>query len=198
MDDRAKFYHDLRASTAALLNYDLDKLTLQQSLKVDLASSLRMEIDRITAAQLSGTSVDLRELVLASESLSRLVAPAASLGEEVKHDFDGAFDALSRLLSDRSDRLKAREQSVSEVLRQEIAELKLANEQLRGLSPPVAAPSPTVETPAAPQQTSNQPPLPSPTAGVPTHYLRRTDGFDVIDGGRNLPPPGSSRSQRTW
>jgi hypothetical protein len=127
------------------------------------------------------------------------VAPAASLGEEVKHDFDGAFEALSRLLSDRSDRLKAREQSISEVLRQEIAELKLANEQLRGLSPPVAALSPTVETPAAPQQTSNQPPLPPPNAGVPAHYLAdHSQPWRVVEGGASLPPPGSDRSRRTW
>jgi hypothetical protein len=197
MDDRAKFYHDLRASTAALLNYDLNKLTLQQSLKVDLAASLRLEIDRITAAQLAGESVDLRELVLASESLSRLVAPTSDLGE-VKHDFDGAFEHLSLMLSDRADRLRTREASVSEALRQEIAELKA---KLAGAtsSPPIGADASATPTPAAPQITSNQPPLPPPNAGVPAHYLAdHSQPWRVVEGGASLPPPGSNRSRRTW
>jgi hypothetical protein len=107
IDDRAKFYNALRASTAALLNYDIDKLTLQQSLKVDLASSLRLEIDRITAAQLSGTAVDLRELILATESLTRLMSPAA--GNASISEFAGAREELAALIMRRIENIRARE-----------------------------------------------------------------------------------------
>jgi hypothetical protein len=115
-DKRAKFYHALRASTAALLNYDLDNLTLTQSLKVDLASSLRLEIDRITAAQLAGEPVDLRELVLATESLSRLVAPDGTgtdvdfetrYQERLQTEFAGEREKLSHYLSARAERIAA-------------------------------------------------------------------------------------------
>jgi hypothetical protein len=202
MDDRAKFYAALRANTAALLNYDIDNLSLQQSLKVDLAASLRLEIDRITAAQLKGESVDLRELVLATESLSRLVAPAGTGTEAQQPDFEGAREKLSQFLDDRAERLEQALRSsnpnvreaalqnlspaVNEIIAELRAEIERLNEQLLALQPP----APVDQTPP-PEQTISPPPpqpsnQPSPTlrAEPPAHYLRRTSGFDVIPGGR--------------
>lgn len=72
-----EFFDAVRKSTANLLGYDdVDTLTATQSLKVDLCSSLRLEMDRLMAQQLKGEAVDLRALATAAEMLERLLRPA--------------------------------------------------------------------------------------------------------------------------
>jgi hypothetical protein len=65
--DRAKLFAKLRQSTQAMLG--IEKPTPEQQLKIDLAASLRLEIDRIIAAQLAGQPADVRELTTLNESL---------------------------------------------------------------------------------------------------------------------------------
>jgi hypothetical protein len=70
-DDRA-MYAVLRESTAKMLGKDPANLTALEKLKVDLAASLRLEIDRIVSAQLGGGDVDMRRMTTATESLRSL------------------------------------------------------------------------------------------------------------------------------
>jgi hypothetical protein len=76
MNERAEMYAELQQSTAKMLGY-VEPLTPQQKLRVDLAASLRMEIDRITRLQLAGSEINLRDLTNASEALENLLRPSA-------------------------------------------------------------------------------------------------------------------------
>jgi hypothetical protein len=159
MDDRAKFYHSVRASTIALLGYDPNNLTLQQSLKVDLASSLCLEIDRITAAQLSGTAVDLRELILATESLTRLMSPAA--GDASISEFAGAREELAALILHRIENIRARDEMQADAAERADAELEKPDDVEAALGVASSTPARSVVRPPDPE------PPPQPPWGVP-------------------------------
>jgi hypothetical protein len=53
-DDRAELFVSLRASTVALLGYDVDNLTAAQKIRVDRAIALRLVIDDAQARQMRG------------------------------------------------------------------------------------------------------------------------------------------------
>jgi hypothetical protein len=72
-DEIAQRYRKDRASTAAMLGFDLTKLTAAQSVRLDRAISLRILIDEMQLRQLRGEMIEVKELVPASESLERLV-----------------------------------------------------------------------------------------------------------------------------
>jgi hypothetical protein len=172
----------LRRDTAKLLGYDYANLTAAESVRLDRAAMLRLELDDCQTKKLAGQPFDMNKYVVASEALERLMGgdpEVPAINHE--HDFDGAFEELSQLLADRSDRLEMREERVSDVLRQEIVKLKTALAEKDGLinqlrSVPGAAQ-------AAPPATTQSPP-PTLRAEPPAGYLRRNDGFDVIQGGR--------------
>ena len=76
----------MRNEVAGLLKYDLSNLTAAQSVRLDRAAALRLELDDVQSRQLAGLPIDMAKFVVASEALERLVggnpdAPAAG------HDF---------------------------------------------------------------------------------------------------------------
>lgn len=81
MNDRtviyAELHNALKRSTAKLLQYDVDNLTPQQTLRLDLACSLRLEIDRNASLQARGEAADLKSLITASQALESLLRPDA-------------------------------------------------------------------------------------------------------------------------
>ena len=70
-DDRAKFFEQLRASTARLLKLDVSNLTPSEAVRVDRAVSLRLTLDRFQTEQLAGHEIDVKAFVLASQELER-------------------------------------------------------------------------------------------------------------------------------
>jgi hypothetical protein len=123
-DRAAELFTLLRASTQKMLG--LSTPTPVQQLKVDLAASLRMEIDRIVSQQLAGNPADVRALTALTESLRSLFPVAADPG----HDFSGAREELERFLADRASRIETREVRESARLREENARLVEENARL--------------------------------------------------------------------
>jgi hypothetical protein len=127
MNNAAELFALLRASTSEMLGFGTP--TPVQQLKVDLAASLRMEIDRIVSQQLAGQAADVRALTALTESLRSLFPAAADSG----HDFSGAKEELARFLADRAGRIEHRELKESERLRAENASLREENERLAAI-----------------------------------------------------------------
>src|ERR1700730_18234011 len=69
------FYTKARAEVASMLGYDLDNLSAEQTTRLDIATALRVLLDNQTGKLLRGESLDARELLMASEALSRLLPP---------------------------------------------------------------------------------------------------------------------------
>ena len=60
----------MRKLTATLLGYDLSNLTPAQSVRLDRAAALRLELDDVQSRQLAGLPVDMAKFVVASEALA--------------------------------------------------------------------------------------------------------------------------------
>ena len=103
--DRAKLFAKLRQSTQAMLG--IEKPTPEQQLKIDLAASLRLEIDRIIAAQLAGQPADVRELTTLNESLRSLFPPPPA-ETDTRYNFEADAEALAALFHRRADALERR------------------------------------------------------------------------------------------
>jgi hypothetical protein len=95
--DPAAAYAALRAETAGMLKLDAANLSLVEGLQLDLVSLLRLEVDGLQGAVLSGDQVDLARLSTALAMLQKLLptqlAPAAATDQ---HDFSGAREELAR------------------------------------------------------------------------------------------------------
>jgi hypothetical protein len=66
-------FEKLRAETAALLNLNIDELSLVQSLRLDRIVALRVEFDRIQAQQAGGSSIDVDRMTTTVEELEKLL-----------------------------------------------------------------------------------------------------------------------------
>jgi hypothetical protein len=73
--DASSIYQRARADVAAMLGYDLDNLTPEQATRLDVSTALRVLLDNQSARLVRGESLDARELLMASEALSRLLPP---------------------------------------------------------------------------------------------------------------------------
>jgi hypothetical protein len=190
-DPRTTLYRRLRAEAAELMGLDAADLSGLASMQVDLVGILMLEIDDMQATSVAGRLIDMGRLADAVRILRSLMPTSEPLAAPVAQpDFDGAHEALSELLTMRAHNLEAREASVSERLKAEIAEKDALIERLRAeASGTPQAPPPSTSLPqqtSLPRPTSPQPPLSPPSAGIPAHYLRRDDGFSVIEGGRGF------------
>lgn len=206
-------YAKLRSETMKTLGFDADKdLSPLQDLQINLASILLLEIDSAQGAQLAGTPVDLSRLNTAISLLHKML-PATSLAASPEPDFAGARERLAAMLTQQHDGHETGLARWPDKARADLEErIKLAiaahpdivptafpsgaaidepliHPALRSSSsaaeqpPPSRATSETIS--AAPEtQQSPQPPLP-PSSAPPAHYLRRDDGFNVIQGGRD-------------
>jgi hypothetical protein len=133
--DPAAAYAALRDETAQMLKLDAANLSLVEGLQLDVIALLRLEIDGLHGAALSGETVDLQRLAVAHGMLQKtlggaLVAPAPAA---TNHDaFAGARAELELFLAGRASAVEHREQRESERLRARVAELTEEIEQLRG------------------------------------------------------------------
>jgi hypothetical protein len=75
VSDASSVYQRARADVAVMLGYDLDKLSAEQATRLDVATALRVLLDNQSARLVRGESLDARELLMASEALSRLLPP---------------------------------------------------------------------------------------------------------------------------
>jgi hypothetical protein len=76
MTDASSVYHKARGEVASMLGFtDLDNLSPEQSLRLDIACSLRVLLDAQSGRLLRGESLDAREMLAASEALARLLPP---------------------------------------------------------------------------------------------------------------------------
>jgi hypothetical protein len=178
----AQLYSRLRIETAALLGFDLSALTASQGARLDRATMLRWELDRIAGSQVRGDAIDVSRAVTASEALERLLSPAASLEIEA-HESHSARNRLAQLINSISEILSEdRRDEVGELqaviarLQATIAEKDSALRAVLG-GIPAAAPKQTPPAASGPQQVSN--PLPPPSSKPPAHYLRPTDTVDM-------------------
>jgi hypothetical protein len=90
-------YARLRIETCAMLGFsDVGTLTPLQSLKLDLACVLRLELDRAAALQARGEAIDIKALTVAAEALERLLRPAEVVvaGADQHSDAREALEAL--------------------------------------------------------------------------------------------------------
>jgi hypothetical protein len=63
----------LRRDTAKLLGYDYANLTAAQSVRVERAAMLRLELDDCATKKLAGQPFDTVKYIAASEALERLI-----------------------------------------------------------------------------------------------------------------------------
>jgi hypothetical protein len=99
----------MRKLTAELLGYDLSNLTAAQSVRLDRAATLRLELDDVQSRQLAGLPIEMAKFILASKELEAMFggdpeAPAAD-----HHDlFAGAREELRLLLDQRASAIARR------------------------------------------------------------------------------------------
>jgi hypothetical protein len=73
--DAPSIYQKARRDVSAMLGYDLDNLSAEQATRLDVATALRVLLDNQSGRLVRGESLDARELLMASEALSRLLPP---------------------------------------------------------------------------------------------------------------------------
>lgn len=134
--------HKLRVDTARMLRVDLSNLTPAQEVRLSRAIVLRLELDDFETKKLNGQKFDLKDYVVASESLERLMGSDPERpSSEV--DFTGAREELLRFLDGRAAALERRDQRRAH---------EQANRQPPPIEPPVQpapSPGPPLHTPAA-------------------------------------------------
>jgi hypothetical protein len=157
----------LFSSTTKLLGLDETKLSVAEKIRVDRASTLRLLLDDMQSAQLSGGVIDVGQFIKASEELERLVG--GNPDGTAMPDFSRAKEELNALLAGRAERLAAREKSESERLREENAKLREEIAQLQATSAERSADMPEPKPP------TNVVPIKAHDANAtrpPSHYLR--------------------------
>ena len=184
----AVLYRKLRAETISLLNFDAANLSVAESTKVDLVSSLRLALDHFTALQLRGEQVDVGKLLSASEALERLLPRSASPTFNAKARLDDVRRKFHELIEQHAEHIEHERDRKIAALTAEVGELKAvigdkdavisaltagAAPSPPAPSPPTASPSPS-PPPASPPR-SSQPPLRVSTEP----YLQRGGGSDV-------------------
>lgn len=73
MASLSTMHENLRRSTAKMLDYDHANLTAAQSVRLDRAVMLRLELEDCQTKKLAGESFDTNKYIAASEALERLV-----------------------------------------------------------------------------------------------------------------------------
>lgn len=167
----------LRRETAELLGYDIDNLTAAQSVRLDRAATLRLELDDIETRQLAGLPIEMAKYVVASEALERLVATAHGNPEQTTSGmFAGARAELAALVENlaRAEEYKAGAAAARE-------EAAMAAEALDAPREP-----PAIEPPPRTRPVLVQPVAEPPPRDIPSHYLKqnqkREPWTDYLDG----------------
>jgi hypothetical protein len=136
----AELYQRLRRETAQLLNFDLSNLSAAQSTRLDRATLLRWELDRIAGSQVRGDAIDVNRAVAASEALERMLSPTASFNGEVVESHT-ARARLAALINSLAEVTEEDERDEIARLNQVIAEKDSVIAALGGsLAPSAASP----------------------------------------------------------
>jgi hypothetical protein len=139
-----EFFFAAKKETAGLLGFtDLDALTATQTLKLDVATSLRLEIDRLQSQQLRGEAADIRTLLAASEMLERLLLRPAEAVVAGADQFSGAREEFARLIDGLVAANEVTEATHVQELEREVSDLR---EQLARSRAGAAPPAPSAPT----------------------------------------------------
>jgi hypothetical protein len=191
--DAPSIYQKCRTDVASMLGYDLDALTPEQALRLDVATSLRVLLDSQSGRLLRGESLDARELLMASDALAKILPPLrepppAINAPDPRQIMLETYMAMRKRgeFADPTSTYEGRMREI-ERLKARVAELELAfaGPAPAGDAPPPAAPPapsnvvPLSRTPAAPAA----PPKPEPP-----RPLRIGEQWDPVRGFRPIPP----------
>lgn len=152
MSGIADLYASLRSETAKMLGYDLAALTASQDVKLGMVAGLRLELDRLTTAQMRGEGIDPRVLVSISEMLEQALRPPAEV-----HGPGGDNTALEKVRALIEGQRLSAQRKVDD-LQEEVARLKFELETAR--APAAVSPVPAVPIGRA------EAPQPAPAPGV--------------------------------
>jgi hypothetical protein len=145
---------NLRRDTAKLLKLDIDNLTPAQSVRLDRASTLRLELNDIEERKLIGAPFDTAKYIAASEALERMLGGDPERAHE--QDFSADAAALKALLYRRADALAQRRDSEAKSIEASTSENHATGQYL-----PIAkqrAPTETVDSPVAELMPANEVP----------------------------------------
>jgi hypothetical protein len=151
----------LRKETAELLGLDIDDLTATQSIRLDRAATLRLELDDIESRKLQGATFDAVKYIAVSEALERMLGGQPEQPSSDRDLFAGARDELERFLVARAQRIEARDQNRDAALREENARLTEENEKLKAelrARPRAPQPNNVVAIDATARANANRPP----------------------------------------
>jgi hypothetical protein len=194
----ARMQRRLRADTAKLLNYDINNLSAWQSVRLDRAVALRLQLDDISAAQLRCDPIDMPHFILASKELE------AMLGGNPEQTTSPNYGAIAEIEAMIDGLLRTREQADHKrdadlMWREEQAAILAAggNVDLVAAAPAVAKRSSAddVSHPALPAAPAAPPPRRSMdeinAEGPPQHYLQkpREAWREHIDADGNIVSP---------
>ena len=99
--DTAALFEKVRAETAQMLGFDILCLTPAQGVRLDRATALRLEVDRILSLQMRGEPIDVGRLTTASIQLEEMLGeaqPDCDLSRLTDEELD-VFDRLVRKAS---------------------------------------------------------------------------------------------------
>jgi hypothetical protein len=133
--DAPSIYAKARADVAAMLGFDLDTLTPEQATRLDVGTALRVLLDNQSARLVRGESLDARELLMASEALSRLLPP---LRDPPPADSIDPRQIMWETYIGMRRRGELGERAAEPTLREQLAKLQAENAALRaaaGCSP---------------------------------------------------------------
>jgi hypothetical protein len=77
MSAMSDVYSKARREIIALFRWDADKLSPDQTLRLDCAVALRLALDDLQGRVVRGESIDVAKMLTAADALSRLLPPAA-------------------------------------------------------------------------------------------------------------------------
>lgn len=182
----------MRKLSAELLGYDLSNLTPAESVRLDRAATLRLELDDVQSRQLAGLPIEMAKFILASKELEAMYggdpeAPAAG------HDFSGAREELHRFLVQRADAIEKRREREAKAI-----------ESSKPIPDPGSSdapqsdegvPQPPSAAPDAPA-TRSEPPLLIDPPPAPPPPPRRS--LDEINAEPSNPPARPVEEWRRW
>src|SRR5258708_36183727 len=77
MSAMSDVYSKARREIIALFRWDVDKLSPDQTLRLDCAVALRLALEDLQGRVVRGESIDVARMMSTAEALSRLLPPAA-------------------------------------------------------------------------------------------------------------------------
>lgn len=165
----------LRAETAKLLKLDVNNLSPAQSVRLDRAATLRLELNDIEECKLNGAPFDTVKYIAASEALERMLGGDPERSQQV--DFTGAREELLHFLENRAEALARRDERRSR---------EQANRQLPPVEPPVEPAPPPVAVELLPEGT--EPPKQPHVSYVDAAVLEQPhERYQRINGGHATP-----------